>query len=382
MELYLDCNATTPVAPEVVAAMEPFWSGRMGNPSSSHRAGRSARSALEQARQQVATLLNATPKQVIFTGSGTEANHLAILGIAATFEQPGTIAVGATEHASLHAAVDMLEQQGWSVLELPVDRQGLLGSEALKQLKAERPALVSMMVANNETGVIQELSTIRDWAQQNGARFHIDATQAAGKIALDFKALGADAVTISAHKLYGPKGVGALLVSPSLSLQPQLSGGGQERGLRSGTENVPAIVGFGKAAELARHELAARSEHLLQCRNYLELGLKQIGGVEIVAEAAPRLPNTVMCLISIIEGETLLMQLDQQGIMLSSGSACQVGKTAPNRALTAMGIAPEAARNAIRISLCRDITMEQVDHFLQILKNVLMPSTVMWRAAG
>ena len=378
MELYLDCNATTPLDPQVVEAMLPYWSGHYGNPSSSHRAGRIAKDAIERARAQVANLVQTTAKQVLFTGSGTEANHLAIIGMASTFDQPGTIAVGATEHASLQGAVVAIQQQGWKVLELAVDENGLLAAMAIEQIREQRPELISVMVANNETGVIQELSQL----QHTDAKLHVDATQAGGKIPLDFPTLGADCLTLSAHKMYGPKGVGALVVTPSLLLKPLLSGGGQERGLRSGTENVPAIVGFGVAAQQAAAGLELRSQQQLACRTHLERGLGQINGVAIVAQQAPRLPNTVMCLLSNIEGETLLMQLDQQGVARSSGSACQVGKTTPNRVLTAMGVSAEQARNAIRISLCRDITIEKIDQFLAVLEKTLLPTATAWSAVG
>ncbi len=382
MELYLDCNATTPVAPEVVDAMAPYWGVRMGNPSSSHRFGRMARQAVEQAREQVAQLLRVTPKQVIFTASGTEANHLAIRGMAETVQQPGVIAVGATEHPSLFGAVDAMVAQGWQMDELVVDRLGRITDEAIEIAARRAPALISTMVANNETGVIQPLAPIQHLAERCGARLHLDATQAAGKIDLDFDELKADCVTLSAHKLYGPKGVGALVVEPSARLVPQMTGGGQERGVRAGTENVPAIVGFGAAAELARSQLQQRIERLQHCRHHLEQGLMQISGVEIVAQQAERLPNTVMCLVSAMEGETLLMQLDRQGIALSSGSACQVGKTAPSRTLSAMGVDPQRARNAIRISLCRDVTVEQIDYFLVQLRQILSPSLTTWEAVA
>lgn len=382
MELYLDCNATTPLAPQVVDAMAPFWSQSYGNPSSSHRAGRIAKDAIERARQQVAALVKGTAKQVIFTGSGTEANHLALLGMAATMDRPGTVAVGATEHDSLFGAVDALVQQGWRRLELSVDHDGVLTEQAISLLQRERPQLISVMIANNETGVIQDISRLQPYIVQSGARLHVDATQAAGKIPLDLPQLNADCITLSAHKIHGPKGIGALITKPTLQLKPQLLGGGQERGLRSGTENVPAIVGFGKAAEMALPGLEERAEYLLRCRNHLEQGLQQINGVEIVAQQAQRLPNTVMCLISIMEGETLLMYLDQQGIALSSGSACKVGKNTPNKVLTAMGVHAEQARNTIRISLCRESTTTQIDHFLQVLREVLEPNRALWGAVG
>jgi len=354
----------------------------MGNPSSRHRAGRIAKEAIDRARQKLGRLLQLQQQeQIVFTGSGTEANHLAIQGIAATCSAPGTIAVGATEHASLRAAVEPLEQLGWRCLLLPVDQNGLLTSTAVEQVQRERPALVSVMVANNETGVVQQLEPLIKAATNVGAKIHLDGSQAAGKIALDFAQMGGDCMTLSAHKLYGPKGVGALVMRSNLRLRPLLSGGGQESGLRSGTENVPAIVGFGEAARVALEEMESSRSTLQQCREQLEQGLKRLPGVEIVAQAVQRLPNTVMFLVPAIEGETLLMQLDQQGAECSSGSACQAGKTAPNPVLTAMGFSPEEASRAIRVSLCRDIQSEGIVQFLALLERIVSPLVERQRAA-
>lgn len=375
MELYLDCNATTPLDPQVVKAMQPYWMERMGNPSSAHRQGRMARDAVDRARGEVAALLNVAPRQVIFTGSGTEANHLAIRGIAATIpvdtHSPPLVAVGATEHPSLLSAVERIEEEGWEVVQLPVSEDGLLAPEAFQLIEQRRPGLVSVMAANNETGVIQDLKPLITLAHQVGARVHVDGSQAVGKIPLDYTQLAADAMTISAHKIYGPKGVGALIVSPSLQPAPLLGGGGQERGLRSGTENVPAIVGFGVAAELARAGVEEYAEQMLQCRSRLEAGLEKIEGVEVVARGADRLPNTVMFLASAFAGETLLLQLDREGVAVSSGSACRSGKTGASHVLTAMGIPPDLAKNGVRVSLCRDITIEKIDIFLEILTATL-----------
>ncbi len=386
MDLYLDCNATTPLASEVFEAMQPFWMERMGNPSSRHSYGRVARDAVERARGEVAKLLNVSAKQVIFTGSGTEANNLVIHGLAEIISSrnlnKSTIAVGSTEHASLISATNRLHRNGWNVEQLVVDHNGLLGEEALKQIRMSRPSIVSVMLANNETGVVQNISQVVELAHQVGAVVHVDATQAAGKIPLDFPALGVDCLTVSAHKMYGPKGVAALVLEPSIKIAPLVEGGGQERGLRSGTENVPAIVGFGAAALLAGKELEDGTARLLKIRRYLEDGLNHIDGVEIVAEKVNRLPNTVMILVSGIEGETLLMQLDQQGVFLSSGSACQAGKTEPSHVLSAMGVSELRARSAVRISLCRGVTEEQIDSFLQVLTELLAPQSSLLNMAA
>ncbi len=379
--LYLDCNATTPLDPRVMQAMEPYWIEQSANPSSSHRSGRAARAALERAREEVAELVHAPAKQVIFTSGGTEANHLAIQGMAQSMTEVGWMAVGATEHPSLHAAVQMMERQGWQAHTLEVDHNGVITEGSLQWVHQYRPQLISLMLANNETGVIQPLQELVATAREVGAKVHVDATQAAGKIEVNFNALGVDCMTISAHKLYGPKGVGALVVSPSLSLTPQLGGGGQELRRRAGTENVPAIVGFGVAAAIASSELEKVRHQLQEMRQQLEQGLQQIQGVEIVAQEAERLPNTVMLLVAGMEGETLLMQLDQKGVAVSSGSACQAGKSGPNPVLRAMGVDEQMGRNAIRISLCRHTTEEQIEQFLMTLKETLAPQSAVMRQA-
>ena len=366
MNLYLDCNATTPTAAEVVDAMEPFWSERMGNPSSSHRHGRAAKHAVEVARSQIASLINCEVKQIYFTANGTEANHIALQGYAKAHRQQ-VIAFSATEHPSILSAVNMVEELGWSSVKMPVDENGILQESALELLEEYKPALVTVMLANNETGVVQPMDKLIATAHKVGALVHIDASQAAGKIEVDYRALKADMMTISSHKLYGPKGVGVLVISPSVEIAPLMGGGGQERGVRAGTENVPAIVGFGAAAELAQSGLEGNIEHTLNCRKVLEQKLRQFDGVEIVAEDVERLPNTVMILVDGFDGETLLMRLDQAGAALSSGSACQAGKTEPSHLLIAMGISPARAKTSLRISLCRDITLEQVDSFIKLL---------------
>lgn len=377
MDLYLDCNATTPLAPEVLEAMQPFWIERMGNPSSRHRYGRIAKDAVERARGEVAALLNVSAGQIVFTGSGTESNHLAIHGVAESFSSNKLsgkrIAIGSTEHASILSAANSIGQSGWDVVQLEVDHNGLFGDCALEQIRLGRPSIISVMLANNETGVIQNIAPLVDQAHRIGAVVHVDASQAAGKIPLDFPSLNVDCLTISAHKMYGPKGVAALVLAPSLELMPIIDGGGQERGLRSGTENVPAIVGFGAAARLSLDSLQDSAVKLLDTRRYLEAGIKKIGGIDIVAETVNRLPNTVMMIVSAIEGETMLMQLDQRGFFLSSGSACQAGKTGPSHVLTAMGVSGQRARNAVRVSLCRGVTREKIDLFLDALSEIVEP---------
>ena len=346
---YLDNNATTPLEPRALEAMLPWLEGRCGNPSSVHRAGRRARQAVDEARERVAALAGARPDEIVFTSGGTEASNLAIKGVAARRE-PGLMAVSAIEHPCVLEAADTLRARGWEIASLGVDPSGQVRGEAVDAVLSRQPALVSVMWANNETGVLQDVPALA--ARVTGdTLFHSDAVQAAGKVPLDFRAAGLHLMTLSAHKLRGPQGIGALLVRRDVPLDPLTHGGGQERGRRPGTENLAGIVGFGVAAELARTELDARAAHMGRLRDRLEAELAAIPGIRIVAGHAPRLPNTVLVLLPGMEGETLLMGLDRAGIAVSSGSACSSGKREPSHVLAAMGIPADEALSAVRISL-------------------------------
>ena len=366
MDIYLDHNASTPVDGRVVEAMMPYLQEHYGNPSSLYRRGRFARQAVETAREQVAQLVNAQPSQVIFTGGGSEANNLAIRGAV-----PGLrcLAVSAVEHASVLECARAVELQGAELHMLEVDAMGRVTDASMAKVLAFEPQLVSVMMANNETGVLQEIGGLVKQVVDAGGIFHTDAVQAAGKIELDFRALGVQMMTLSAHKLYGPKGVGALICDSRVELSPQVVGGGQERGYRSGTENVAAIVGFGRAAELAREELVARQTHLNGLRQSFERQLSQMGGAVIFAREALRLPNTVFLAIPGIDGETLLMELDRLGIEVSSGSACDSQKVGPSHVLMAMGVEESLARCAIRISFGRDNSEADVTALVAALKQ-------------
>ncbi|MBI2778326.1 MAG: cysteine desulfurase [Gammaproteobacteria bacterium] len=367
MPVYLDHNATTPLDPRVLEAMMPYLRDHHGNASSVHSYGRLARNAVDQAREQVAALVNAQSTQVVFTGCGTEANNLALKGVAARLAV-GRVAVSAVEHASLLGPARALERQGWIIDTIAVDDQCRVSmaslSEALEDASSDvikaAPQIVSVMMANNETGAIQDIPAISAQARRVGAIMHTDAVQAAGKIPVDFPASGAHLMSLSAHKLYGPKGVGALIVDKSLELEPLLHGGGHEMGRRGGTENVAGIVGFGAAAELTLNELAVRSAHLRKLRDLLEAGLRELPGAVIFAECAERLPNTVLIGVPGIDGEALLMNLDRKGIAVSSGSACASGSGEPSHVLLAMGVDFELARRVIRISLGQGNTPEDV----------------------
>ena len=350
MGIFLDHNATTPLDPRVLDAMLPWLSGAHGNPASVHRYGREARAALERARAQVGALVNAQAPQVIFTGGGTEADNLALRGVCCG-EPRGRLLVSSIEHAAVLETVGALAKTGWQVQRIPVDSECRLELHVLEKMLAADVRLVSVMLANNETGAIQDVHAAAERARAYGALTHTDAIQAAGKLPVDFTALGVNLLSLSAHKLNGPRGVGALIRDRRVDLVPQITGGGQEQGLRGGTENLAGIVGFGAAAELARKELAARIRQVLALREQLEAGLRQLPGVRIFAEHAPRLPNTVQFGVAGYDGEWLVMELDRRGFAVSSGSACHSGSGQPSHVLMAMGLDEFVARGAVRVSL-------------------------------
>jgi len=370
MALYLDNNATTALDPIVLDAMMPFLQSIYGNPSSVHRFGRLTRDALEQARVQVARLVNAQPGQVIFTSGGTEANNLAIKGTL-TCKVPGRIAVSAIEHASLLEVVNKEIKLGWKLDVIGVNSSGQITESEFVEAMHEDTKMVSVMLANNETGTIQDVDHWAKIVNTKGIVFHTDASQAAGKIAVNFSALNVNLMTLSSHKLYGPQGVGALIADRAIELEPLLQGGGQERGLRSGTENIAGIVGFGMAAEQAVLKLEERSQQLTVMRDALVEALSKVSGITLFATDVERLPNTVLFSVEGFDGEALLMQLDRQGIAVSSGSACHSSKTAPSHVLMAMGVTEQVARNTIRVSFGKDNKAEDVNQFMDVLMNII-----------
>lgn len=375
MPVYLDHNATTPLDARVLDAMLPYLREHYGNPSSLHLQGRTARAALDQAREQVAALVNAHPSQVVFTSGGTEANNYALKGVAAKLS-PGRIAISAIEHASLLGAAQALVAHGWQCDSIAVDEQCRVSRAALSIVLKSAPRLVSVMIANNETGVIQDIAAISAQVRAAGVIMHTDAVQAAGKIAVDFPASGAHLMSLSAHKLYGPKGVGALIVDKALDLEPLLQGGGHEMERRAGTENVAGIVGFGAAALLAQQGLASRTAHLKTLRDALEQRLRALPGVVVFAAQMQRIANTVLIGVPTIEGETLLMELDRHGIAVSSGSACASGSPDPSHVLLAMGVDPDLARRVIRISLGKDNTLADIDRLITVLNEQISRAQV------
>ncbi len=375
MAVYLDNNATTALDEKVLEVMLPYMGQVTGNPSSVHRFGRLQKDAIEQARESVAELLGARAEQVVFTSGGTESNNLLLNGLNLTSmgrhaekSAGGRIAISAIEHMSL---LEPAQHLSLAVDSIAVDENGRINLPAVEQVITEQTLLISVMSANNETGVIQNLSPLIDLARERQCFFHSDASQAAGKIPLNFIKSGLHAMTVSAHKLYGPVGVGALVMDKRLPIEKIQFGGTQEKNLRAGTENVPAIVGFGKAAELAKADLQTRSLHARTLRDALEQGLKKFSAVSIFAQSAERLPNTVQFGVNGFDGETLLMQLDRKAIAVSSGSACTSGKTEASHVLKAMKLPDALARSAIRVSFGKNNTMSDVEALLGALNDII-----------
>lgn len=369
---YLDHNATTPVHPAVLEAMLPYFDVRYGNASSRHEYGRAARKAVDEARQRVAAAVGAHPTEVVFTGGGSESNNLFLKGAAACLK-PGLVAISAIEHPCVREPAKVLQRSGWQMHEIAVDSDGRIEAADYAEVLARKPALVSVMLANNETGVLQNVAALAEQARPARAWFHSDAVQALGKIAVDFRSLNAAGVhglTLSAHKIGGPKGAGALVLDKRVELKPLISGGGHERGLRSGTENVPAIVGFGVACELAVADLELKTNKLLALRTRLEKGLAEQGAT-IFAATAERLPNTSYFAFDDLDGETLVGKLDRAGFAVASGAACSSANPEPSHVLLSMGVPAGLARGAVRISLGAATTETQIQNFLATLADTV-----------
>ena len=371
--VYMDHSATTPLDPRVLKAMEPYLTEEYGNPSSIHRMGQIARNGVETAREQVARLINAAPEEIIFTSGGTEADNLAILGLMEAMPPRGQhIITSAIEH---HAVLDVfayLERKGYQVTFLPVNEYGMVEPETLERAMKPNTALVSIMHANNEIGTIQPIKKLAAIAHEGGAVFHTDAVQTVGRIPVDVKDMGVDMLSCSAHKLYGPKGVGCLYKKKGIRLARRLFGGAQERKLRSGTENVPGIVGFGAAAEIAGEVMSESIEHLTKLgRNLSGSLLRLIPDTILTGDPVNRLPGHVSLCFRYVEGESILLMLDQLGIMASSGSACTSGSLDPSHVLLAIGLPHEVAHGSVRLSLGRGNTREDVDYVVQVLPRII-----------
>lgn len=364
--IYFDHNATTPIDERVVDAMQPYLRLLYGNASSLYRIGRISRSAIDSAREQVAALVDASPEQIVFTSGGTEANALAMASA-----RGRRLVISAIEHPSVVENAMFIRDLYRRIDVLSVERSGKASTGAFRRLELQSGDFVSLMLANNETGVIQDLSGLVREAGTVGAIVHTDAVQALGKMPFSFKSLGVHFMSVSSHKIYGPKGCGALVCRSDSDIQPLLRGGDQERGLRAGTENVAAIVGFGKAAELARLELDWRIDQMQKLRRRLEQQLRLIDGAVIFAESERRLVNTVQFGVRGVNGEMLLMQLDRRNIAVSSGSACAAGSEQISPVLEAMGIDALLARSAIRVSLGKDNSDSEIDEFVSALRAAL-----------
>ncbi|MCM2309238.1 MAG: cysteine desulfurase [Sulfuritalea sp.] len=371
--VYLDHNATTPLDPRVLEGMLPYLREQYGNASSRHEYGRAARRAIDEARQRVAYAVGAHPTEVVFTSGGSEANNLFVKGAAACLK-PGVVAISAIEHPCVREPAKQLRRAGWTLREIAVDENCRVASANFQAVLEEKPALVSVMLANNETGVVQDIAALAAQAKPTRAWFHTDAVQAFGRRPVDFRALsgaGVHALTLSAHKLGGPKGAGALVVDKRVELQPLIAGGGHERGLRSGTENVAAIVGFGLAAELAVARLDQNGRGLAVLRAELEAGLVAQGAT-IFGARAERLPNTSYFACPGIDGETLVGKLDRAGFAVAAGAACSSANPEPSHVLLAMGIPSSLARGAVRVSLGPDSSAAQVGDFLAALNTTIL----------
>ncbi len=371
--VYLDHNATTPLDPAVLAAMLPWLQGQYGNPSSRHEYGRAARRAIDAARQQVAAAVGAHPTEVVFTCGGSEANNLFIKGAAACLK-PGLLGVSAVEHPCIVKPAEQLAKQGWRLAKIAVDGNGCIDGASWNECLSGQPKLLSVMRANNETGVQHDVAALAGTALPTGAWFHTDAVQALGKLPVDFREwnrAGVHALTVSAHKIGGPKGAAALVLDKRVELSPLIAGGGHERGLRSGTENVAAIVGFGLAAELAAARVSGTADLIGQLRDALEAGLRSMGARLFGAEAL-RLPNTTYFALPDIDGETLVGKLDRAGFAVASGAACSSANPEPSHVLSAMGVAPEIARGAVRRSLGSGTTQKEIEDFLNTLQTTVV----------
>lgn len=369
--IYLDHNATTPIDPPVLEAMLPFLTGEFGNASSIHTFGQRARAAVETAREQVAALLDARPQEIVFTSGGTESDNHAIFGVVQAHhaERPAAHVITTTiEHEAVLNTCQELQRQGVSVTYLPVSQEGLIDLDELRKTIRPDTALISVMHANNELGVVQPLAQVGQIAAEHDIYFHTDAVQSLGKIPVDVKTLQLDLLALSAHKIYGPKGIGAIYIKSGTRLRQLLYGGHHQRGFRPGTENVAGIVGLGKATELARLSLAEDAARIFALRDRLEQGLlSRIPDARVNGAGVSRTPNTSNSTFTGIEGEALVIALDLKGLACSTGAACSSGAVEPSHVLTAIGLPASQARASIRFSLGRHTTREEIDAALEIV---------------
>lgn len=371
--VYLDHSATTPVRPEVLAAMLPYFANKFGNASSVHRWGYEARQAINDAREKVASLIEASPNEILFTSGGTESDNLAIRGVAHSRKAKGKhlITSQIEHHAVLHT-FEALQKEGFEVTFVPCDKYGLIDPDDIKRAIRKDTILISIMHGQNEVGTIEPIKDIGAIAREHGVLFNTDAVQSAGKVHIDVRDMNIDLLTVSSHKIYGPKGVGALYVRKGVRLVPQITGGAHERRMRAGTENVPGIVGFGEACRLAKADLPEESQRLANLRDKLIQGiLDKIPDVVLNGHPTLRLPHNVNVSVKYLEGESILLNLDRMGVAASSGSACTSGSLEPSHVLLAMGLSHETAHGSLRFTLGRSNTEEDIDYVLEVLPPIV-----------
>ncbi len=372
-KIYLDHNATTPVHPEVLEAMLPFYKEGFGNASSIHSFGREAKVALEESREKVAKLLNADPLEIYFTSGGTESDNLAVKGIAwANAKKGNHIVTSKIEHHAVLESCKFLEREGFEVTYLPVDRYGLVDPNELKKNIRKETILVSIMHANNEVGTIEPIPELSKIARENGVYFHTDAVQSTGKIKIDVNRLGVDLLSLSAHKFYGPKGVGAIYIRRGVRLTPLAHGGHHEKARRAGTENVPGIVGLAKALEIANRDMEKEDNRLKNLsERFFERITEKIPDVYLNGHPELRIPNTLNLSFKGVEGESIILSLDLKGIAVASGSACTSGTLEPSHVLSAMGVPPDLAQSSLRFSFGRSNTIDDIDYAVEVLPEIV-----------
>lgn len=376
MQIYLDHSATTPTHPDAIAAMQSVLAEHWGNPSSLHAWGQRAATVLERSRVQVARLLNAPPESIVFTSGGTEANNLAIMGLARQYRQPQHLIISAVEHSAIAEPIRLLEQWGWQISRLPVNAQGQVNPADLRAALRVNTVLVSVIYGQSEVGTLQPIPELATITQAHGALFHTDAVQVAGRLPLDVQTLPIDLLSLSSHKLYGPQGAGALYIRPGVDLAPLLGGGGQEFRLRSGTQALPAIAGFGVAAELAAQAMPTETPRLIQLRDRLFAQLANVPELAPTGDRHARLPHHVSFYMpeadgETVSGKTLVRQMNLAGIAISAGAACQSGALTPSPILLAMGYSERAAKTGIRLTLGRHTTTADIDWAAMVLQQVL-----------
>jgi len=368
--VYFDNNATTPVLPEILAAMQPYFSEHFGNASSIHHHGQETRAAVERARESVAALLGCRNSEVVFTSGGTEGDNLAIFGLA---REGDHVITSTIEHHAVLNSCKHLESAGVEATYVPVDGRGLVDPQDVRRALRSTTKLISIMMANNETGVLQPVEEIGEIAAEANVYFHTDAVQAAGKVPIDVQTIGCDLLSISGHKMHAPQGVGALYVRKGTILQPMLHGGSHERSRRAGTENVPGIIALGKAAEIAKQALDRGDlARMAEMRDHIEQTiLGEVGAAGVNGAGAPRVPNTTNIYFDYIEGEALVIALDLKGLAVSTGAACSSGAIEPSHVLTAMGLPPERARASLRFSLGKQNTPDEVEFALSLIPQIV-----------